>query len=717
MNLPKGRALSLPKGPYDPIKIEEEILKFWEKGKYYKPEYHKDKGLQKDLKNDKRESFCIICPPPNANARPHLGNMSGYAYQDLLGRYHRMLGKKTLLFPGKDHAGIQSEIVFEREVLKKQGKTKLDIGREEFYKQCYTYCTDCAKQARADEQRVGLSADFDRDTFTLDPDIVKTVLETFKELYKDRKIYKGIRINNWCPSCQTALSDADLERLERKSELTYIKYPLSCTDTMNSVSHITIATTRPETMLADTAVAVNPKDKRYKDLIGKTVILPLLERKIPIISDPLVDKDFGTGALKITPAHAPEDYAIMLRWNKENPKKKIDYVNVIWKDSRLYGPVDKYKGMTISEARETVIKDLTNQGLIEKTEPIEQNVSICERCKDIIEPLMSSQWYVDVREMRDAAIKVVKDGDIKIHPKYMSKRYFQWMDNLRDWPISRSLWWGYRIPAWYKGKIDERIDKDGKVQETLNDQEFDLLDSDQVRIQLESPGEEWIQDDDVLDTWFSSGQWPHATLKKAGLLDKFYPTNTMETGYGILELWVSRMIMLGLYKTGQVPFTDVFLHGTLQASDGTKMSKSKGNVVSMDDVVNEHGADTLRLFYYISGKAGSVYNFDWERIKFNRNFLNKLWNASKYVLMNLKEKDLYKKKESDLELTQEDEKMLKDIGVLVKNTTKHIDNFKFNLAIDELIDSFWHTFCDKYLEFSKEFIYSDDKSDTPVQYV
>ncbi|MBN2015473.1 valine--tRNA ligase [Candidatus Dojkabacteria bacterium] len=709
MSSPKNKTLDLPKGPYNTIQTEEEILEFWKKGKYFKPEFHAKKGLQTKAENDGRQTFCIICPPPNANARPHLGNLSGYSYQDLMGRFNRMLGKKTLLLPGKDHAGIQSEVVFERDVLKKQGKNKLDLGREEFYKQCYKFCLECAKMARSDEERVGLSADFDRDIFTLDPDIVKIILETFVKLYKDKQIYKGIRITNWCPKCQTALADIDCERKGRKAELTYIKYPLhkSRTAGIYSGPSITIATTRPETMLADTAVAVNPKDKRYKDLIGKTVILPLVEREIPIITDPQVDMEFGTGALKITPAHAPEDYDIMLRWNEENPDKKIDYINVIWKDSKLYGPVGKYKSMTVEQAKTAVTKDLRLLGLIEKTEEIEQNVSICERCKEVIEPIMSSQWYVKVDKIKKEAIDVVKTGRIKIHPKYMGKRYFQWMKDLRDWPISRSLWWGYRIPAWYKGKREEYVNNEGKIEEKIGKKS---LNDELIKVQLDSPGDGWIQDDDVLDTWFSSGQWPYATLMKENLMDIFYPTDVMETMYDILEWWVSRMIMLGLYKTGKIPFKDVYLHGMLLAPDGAKMSKSKGNVISMDDIVAEHGADTLRLFYYIAGKAGSSYRFDWERMKFNRNFLNKIWNASKFVLMNIKKKDknIFEKNPRGLEFQKGDKKMLKDLNKTIQEVTRNIERFKFNLAIDTLADSFWHTYCDEYLEYSKEFVYAEE---------
>lgn len=700
----------LKKGPYNPLTSEPEILKFWKKGRFSKPEYHPKKGLQKDLSNDERESFCIICPPPNANARPHLGNLSGYSYQDLMGRFHRMSGKKTLLLPGKDHAGIQSEVVYERDVLQKEGKTKLDLGREMFYKDIYEFCLNQAKTARADEERVGLSADFDRDIFTMDPDIVNTILGTFIDLHKEDLVYKGIRITNWCPKCQTALADVDTERKDRESSIWYIDYPIK------GGGRITIATTRPETMLADTAVAVNPNDKRYAPLVGKTVILPLTEREIPIITDPKVEKDFGTGALKITPAHAPEDYDIMLRWNEENPDKKIDYVNVIWKDLKLYGPVGKYKGMKFNKAREEILNDLREQKLLIKEEKIEQSVSTCERCKSVIEPIMSSQWYIKMTPLVKEGIKAVKENKIKIHPKFMEKRYFRWMENMRDWPISRSLWWGYRFPVWYKGTKEEFINDDGQVIEMIDGKPLDPSDKEQMRIQIDSPGEGWMQDEDVFDTWFSSGQWPYATLMKEGLMEQFYPTQVMETMYDILEWWVSRMIMLGIFKTKKIPFSDVYLHGMLQAPDGQKMSKSKGNVVNMDDIVNEYGADTLRLFYYLAGKAGRAYRLEWDRIKFNRNFLNKVWNASKFVMMNLKEKDLAQLKAKDLVLRKQDQEMLWHVNKMAKEVTKHIKNFRFNLALEVLQDSFWHTFCDKFLEESKETVHSDKKDSTATQW-
>lgn len=833
----------LPKGPYHPIKTEIEVLKFWKKGKFNKPEYNpklnNGKGgvsTTSKMKADKRKPFCIIMPPPNANARPHLGNISGYSYQDLMGRYWRMKGRKVLLLPGKDHAGIQSEAVFEREVLNKKGLTKFDLGREEFYKQCYKFCIENSKMACRDEERVGISADFERNTFTLDPKIVRLVLDTFIKLYHDGLVYKGVRITNWCPKCLTALADSDTEKKERKATLFYINYPLveekqniwrlnfasgetwkalieerkkidtralnpeepnrylgdikigdiivavnkanhnetklfiatrvrrykkleelfekedlskifpddtprtideleraysKLTDgylerirkngvvlielkpyNFKSARYITIATTRPETMLADTAIAVNPNDKRYKKLVGQRAIVPLVNREVPIITDPNVDVEFGTGALKVTPAHAPEDYEIILRWNKANPNKKIDYINVIWKDSKLYGPVGNYKGMSIDAARGAVLHDLENLGLIDNTEEIEQNIIVCERCKNPIEPIMSSQWYIKVDSLKKKAIYAVKKGKIKIHPKYMERSYFRWMENLRDWPISRSLWWGYRFPVWYKGKKEESVDENGKIIEKVGNKLLDPTNKKQLKVQLKSPGRGWFQDEDVFDTWFSSGQWPFITLMKWRLLDTFYPTDVMETGFDILQSWVSRMIMLGLYRTKKIPFRDVYLHGMLRAPDGTKMSKSRGNVINMDDVVKSNGADTLRLFFLVAGKAGAWYNFDWNRIKFNRNFLNKVWNAARFVLSNTQSeterKSLNLKTKRGKEkfiLTEDDRKIVAHVDALAKSVSKNIENFRFSLAIEEIINSFWHEFCDKYIESTKSRIY------------
>lgn len=704
----------LPKGPYNPIEEESKILKFWLDNKFFKPEYHPLKGLETtvEMKMDQREPFCIIDPPPNVNGRPHIGNASGYSYQDLIGRFNRMKGKKTLLLPGKDHAGIESEIVFERNVLKPKRLTKIDLGRDEFYKQCNAYCMEQKQKSAEDEARIGLSADFERDTFTLDPEIVKLVLDTFIKLYNDGYIYKGVRIINWCPDCQTALADIDCERLEREANLYYIKYPIKG----EKEKFIEVATTRPETMLGDTAVAVNPKDKRYKSLIGGKAILPLVEREIPIIIDPMVDIKFGTGAVKVTPAHSPEDYETMLRHNKTNPNDKIDYINVIWKNKKMVGPIGKYKGMKSEECREAILEDLKELKLFMKQEKIQQNIAICERSKTIIEPLMSSQWYVKVDTLKKPAIKAVEEGEIKIHPGYMTKKYMQWMEELRDWPISRSLWWGYRIPAWYKGEITEHVDENGKIIQKIGDQNFNPKSKNQIKIQLESPGKEWTQDNDVLDTWFSSGQWGYAPLMKCDLLDTFYPTDVMETMHDILEKWVSRMVMLGIYRVGKIPFKDVYLHGMVLGADGQKMSKSRGNVVMPDDVISKNGADTLRLFYYIGNKAGAQYRVDYEKIKGNRNFLNKIWNASKFVLFNIEDltKEIAVLEEAELALNDDDNKMLKELQIRVKETTKKLEEFKLGLVSQELYESFWHIFCDWYIEAVKPRLFTKDREGNPI---
>ena len=573
---------NIPQGQYDPIKTEEKILKFWLENSLYKPEYDPqiDKLLSvEDMKKDERKPYCIVNPPPNAYGRPHLGNISGYAYQDLLGRYYRMKGRKVLLQPGKDHAGIQGEIVVLREYFKKQNKSKSNMSRDEFYKETYEYFTKMMDLAMQDEKRIGLSADYDRNVFTLDPEIVKIVLETFIMMHKDGHVYKGVRIVNWCPSCQTALADIDTEKKDHNTKFVYIKYPILDENGNKLEEFITVATTRPETMLGDTAVAIHPEDKRYLHLIGRKVMVPLVNRAVPIITDEMVDKDLGTGAVKVTPAHAPVDYELMLRWNSANPEKSIEYINVIDKNAVMVGPVGKYNGQSTNECAVNVIADLESEGLIEKIDEMEHTVSVCERCKTIIEPIMSSQWFVKVDDIKKGAIEVVQKGEVNIHPRYLKKRYIHWMENLRDWPISRSLWWGYRIPAWYKGTITELTDENGKIINKIGDTlvtDFsDAVAKEVAQLSLDSPGEGWVQDDDVFDTWFSSGQWPYATLMRNGLIDTFFPTDLLETGYDILELWVSRMIMFAGYRFNKIPFKDVYLHGMVQGTDGQKMSKSK----------------------------------------------------------------------------------------------------------------------------------------------
>lgn len=775
----------LPKGPYDPHKYEPEILKWWLKSKFYKPEYDpKSNRLLslEELKKDKTPTYCIIIPPPNAYGRPHMGNVSAFAYEDLFLRFYRQLGYRVYGQPGKDHAGIQGEIVVLREHFRPQGKSKQNMTREEFYKETYRYFQTQIPLIREVEKRIGLSADFDRDTFTLDPDIVKLVLETFIKLWEDGLVYKGVRIVNWCPSCKTALADVDTEKKERKGRFYYIKYPLLNTDqkvitikvnqqtiqefiekgeitlynldstldngdivvlevesnhkqrvasvlidrqgkalrlinTNDFSNFITVATTRPETMLGDTAVVVNPKDKRYKHSIGRKVLLPLVWREIPIIADGRVDMELGTGALKLTPAHAPEDYEIMLIWNKENPKEQVDYINVIDKDGSIVGPTGQFFGLNVEEAREKVVEELKKLNLIEKIETKSQIIRVCERCKTPIEPLMSSQWFIKIDALRKPAIEVVRKGKIKIYPKNMTKKYFHWMENLRDWPISRSLWWGYRFPVWYKGKPEEFVDENGKIVTKIGDTVVrdihEAVKKGLAVVSLKKPeGDGWIQDDNVFDTWFSSGQWPFVTLMKWDLFDKFYPTDLMETGYDILEWWVSRMIMLGLYRTGKIPFKEVYLHGLILAEDGQKMSKSKGNVVYPDEVINEYGADALRLFYFTGAKAGAGMPLERSKLEGNRRFLNKLWNIAKFVLMNIE--DVYNEiptwSEKDVQLKDEDKKMLKEVKTMAQKRIEAFKNYTFGSFIIDLRTSVWNTFADWYIESVKPRLYNKEGS-------
>jgi valyl-tRNA synthetase len=721
----QNNAFEFYKGPYDPNKSEVVVLNHWLTNKYYKPEYNPEtqklestEEMKALIAENPDKKFTIIDPPPNAYDRPHVGNISGYAYQDLLGRFWRQQGKRVLLFPGKDHAGIQGEVVVLRDYFRPKGITKKDISREDFYKQTYEYFVGMMEKARKDEQRIGLSADFDRDVFTLDPEIVKNVLQTFVNLYEDKKVYKGVRIVNWCPSCQTALADIDTEKKDREGKMYYINYPIKD----SNGEYITVATTRPETMLGDTAIVVHPEDERYKKYIGKTAILPLLNRELPIITDPIIDRETGTGALKLTPAHAPEDYEIMLRWNAQHPDRKVDMIAVIDKNEKMAGPAGKYAGMhglSVHEAIPKIVDDLKHEGYFQKEEDIVQRIPVCERCKTVVQPILSSQWFIDVAELKKFGADAVESGEVKIHPKYMTKKYLHWINNLRDWPISRSLWWGYRIPAWYKGKVEESIDKEGRVVETISGVEVtdfnDAVTKGVAKISLESPGEGWIQDEDVFDTWFSSGQWPYVTLQKEDLFDTFYPTDVMETGYDILEFWVSRMIMLGKYRTGKYPFKDVYLHGIVKAADGQKMSKSKGNNVTLDELVNEFGADVVRLWYILGNKAGASYRVDKEKMKGHRNFLNKLWNASRFVINNVSQSpEIIDTKREELKLTDYDEQMLKQAEDMAKEVASKIKTFKFGLVALDLYQSFWRSFCDEYIESVKHRLYTKDREGNPI---
>ena len=830
--------MALPKGAYNPKDYEVSILKNWLDSGMYKPEYDPltDKILSFDqMKKDKREAWSLICPPPNAYARPHIGNISGYAYQDAVARYQRMTGKKVLVLPGKDHAGLEGEGVFVREVLEKKKINKFDLKREEFYKMMMGFNQENMKKALKDEQDIGLSADFDRNIFTLDDRIVKVVLSTFVQMYKKGMIYKGVRIINWDPKARSTLADNQCKRVERGGTMYEIKYPLIqnrawyinfrdltqlkriksnkktietralnplekdryfgdilkndviiCIDKTdnkylpivkkvkktwifkdlnealksldwlnilgkkvesydqlynfyNKISDgyadkinkngliafeledyniekektITVATTRPETMFGDTAIAVNPSDKRFKNLIGKNAFIPLSWKKIPIITSSRVKKDFGTGALKITPAHALDDYYIMLEWNSKNPDKQIGYVNVIDHNIKMCGPTpEKYKNHVYKKMLPTIINDLKESRVLIKSSPIEQNILISERTNAIVEPMMSSQWFVDIQQIKKPVIDMIKNKKVKLHPKNMEKAFFHWMDNLRDWAISRSLWWGYRLPVWYAGKITEHVDNDGQIQTKIqinnSEEDLDPLNNNHMRIQASSPGKGWIQDENVLDTWFSSGQWPFATLTAYNLMDTFYPTDVMETGFDILENWVSRMMMFSYIKHNSIPFKDVYLHGLVNGTDGQKMSKSRGNLVNIDNLREQYGTDAVRMVYFYQNSAGASYSMTYDKLKNFKQFMNKIWNASKFVLMNLENRDdlrVYEIEKKDLKL-KESKGLLSHIQKIKKQVTKNIEDYEFGLATYNLYQGFWHELADIHIEALKPYIYT-----------
>jgi valyl-tRNA synthetase len=552
------------------------------------------------------------------------------------------------------------------------------------------------------------------------------VLDTFVSLYNDKYVYKGARIVNWCVRCQTTLADIDTEYKERDSKLTYIKYPSK----ENPNEFLTVATSRPETMLGDTAL-VHPDDERYAKYIGKTFIVPLANREIPVITSKRIEKEFGTGVLKLTPAHAPEDMTIAEEFEQETGTK-VQQINIIWKDGKLTGPIpEKYKGIKVNAAREMVVADLQELGFVEKVEDLKQNVVVCERCKSVIEPLLSSQWFIKVGDIKQNAINAVKKHDVRIMPKMREKMYFRWMENLRDWPVSRQLWWGYRMPVWYKGDREEYVNDQGQVIETVggtevNENTINTL----IKVSIEKPdGDGWVQDADVLDTWFSSGQWPYATLKaREGDFDKFYPTQVMETGYDIMFLWVSRMIMLGLYRTGSAPFKNVYLHGLVTDKSGQKMSKSKGNGIDPHETMEKYGTDALRFSFIVGNSVGKNYGLYDEKVKGYRNFMNKIWNASKFVMMNLEgiDKESYfdaltacksveefesvLAKETDLVFEQEDKDMLESLKTLELSFSELMNTFKFGKITDMLYHEFWHNFCDVYIEKSKARVWKNKET-------
>jgi valyl-tRNA synthetase len=732
----------LPQGQYNFKETEQKILDFWLSKPFYKPEYNPKTGEVESLeeyKNSNDPKWTLVCPPPNAYDRPHMGNLSGYPYMDALARYHRLDGKRVLVMPGKDHAGIEGEISYIKYVLEPQGKGKFDFDRDEFYKNVWEMQQGFRASIQQDEKNIGLSADFDRDLYTLDPKVVNEVLGTFIQMYQDGLIYKGVRIVNWDPKSQSSISDSQCERKEQMGKLYYIKYKLVDED-----GYLMVATTRPETMLGDTALVVNPTDERYKHLVGKKVIVPLANREIPIITSGRIEKDFGTGVLKLTPAHAPDDYEIMIEWNtmvekleRDNPTvfdsaihQKVDYLNIIDRYTKLCGPIpEKYKGLKVNPAREAVVADLKEAGMIEKEEDLMQNLLISERTGAVIEPIMSSQWYIDVSGLKQKLIDIVANGEVRIYPKTAEKRYFAWVNNLRDWAISRNLWWGYRLPVWYNGKMEERINAEGKIRNFLvkdgQEIEFDPRNPDHMKVQQENPGEGWVQDDEILDTWFSSGQWPYLCLQTAGLLDTNYPTDALVSGYDLLIKWDLTMMLFSLYKTGTVPFKNLYLTGLVKGTDGQKMSKSKRNFVPIDDVKEQYGIDSFRMNCFYQNKAGRAYAITPDTLKAFRNFNNKIWNASKFVMMNLEGLDqepwfeelriistavdykMFVEKHPELKLEEEDSLMISKLEMIEAEFKSQFEKYRFGMLSEELYNEFWHSFCDLYIEQTKSRVWKD----------
>jgi len=651
---------------YQPQKIEEKIYSFWKKEGYFSP-----------FINYVKKPFVIIMPPPNANGVLHIGHAVFVTLEDIMVRYHRMKQEPTLWLPGFDHAAIATQVSYEKELLK-QGKTRFDLGREEFYKETYEFTMKNKKIMESQLEKIGASCDWKREKFTLDPEITKAVYYTFKKMYDEGLIYRGERIINWCSRCGTALSDLEVKYINKSGKLFFINYPIK-----DSKDFITVATTRPETMLGDTAVAVNSKDKRYKSLLKNKVqiCLPLTNRVIPLIADERIDPLFGTGAVKITPAHDLVDFEI-------GEKHKLSIINVINKEGKMTKEAGKdYAGLTINDCREKVIEDLKKIGLLVKEENYEHSVGVCERCQTIVEPLVSKQWFVKMEKLAKPAIEAVKRGKIKFFPGRFKKIYFNWMNNIKDWCISRQIWWGQQIPVWFCqcGEIIVDTDKPQKCPKCKNS---DLK-----------------QDPDTLDTWFSSGQWPFTVFgwpKEEKDYKYFYPTTVMETGYDILFFWVARMIMLGIYCTGKVPFKYVYLHGLVRDKDRQKMSKSKGNVIDPLGVIGLYGADALRMALVFGTACGSDIIISEDKIIAQRRFTNKIWNASRFIFQNIEGIDFSKIKKSDLKLTKNDKWILSELEKTIKNVTLNIEKFNFHQAIEEIYAFFWHKFCDKTIEDVKK---------------
>ncbi|HJB49864.1 MAG TPA: valine--tRNA ligase [Candidatus Anaeromassilibacillus stercoravium] len=654
---------------YDPQEVEDRIYDFWLNGGYFHATVDPEK-----------KPYTIVIPPPNITGQLHMGHAMDETLQDILIRWRRMQGYSALWLPGTDHASIATEAKIV-EAMRQEGLTKEDLGREKFLERAWAWKEKYGGRIVEQLKKLGSSCDWERERFTMDEGCNKAVREVFVRLYNKGLIYRGERIINWCPHCKTSISDAEVEFAEKDGNFWHIRYPFK-----DGSGYLELATTRPETMLGDTAVAVHPDDPRYKDIVGKTLILPLVGREIPVIADTYVEQDFGTGVVKITPAHDPNDFEVGLRHN-------LEIINVMNDDGSINENGGKFAGMPGLEARKQIVKELEEQGFLVRIEPIKHNVGSCYRCHTVVEPRVSKQWFVKMEPLAKPAIECVRDGRVRFIPERMEKIYFNWMENIKDWCISRQLWWGHRIPAWYCEDCGETI------------------------VAMDAPhtcpkcgSEKLHQDEDTLDTWFSSALWPFSTLgwpDQTEDLKYFYPTDTLVTGYDIIFFWVARMIFSGMEHMGEPPFKTVFIHGLIRDAQGRKMSKSLGNGIDPLEVIAQYGADALRFTLVTGNSPGNDLRFSQEKVEASRNFANKIWNASRFILMNIDGQDVPNQLPEKLAL--EDKWIVNQFNQVVKEVTDNLEHFEIGIAVQKLYDFLWDELCDWYIEIAKIRLQSSDE--------